>query len=864
MNVLLDKEFLKELDNFSNKEVYARVTALTNNELPIEMIEGRITGGSINIDGTSAIRRTCSLSLVAQDININEFYWGLNNKIKLEVGLKNFINSNYPDIIWFPQGIYIITAFNTSLSTNGYNISINGQDKMCLLNGSIGGSLPASIDFGVEEVYENGVTVYKKISIDRIIREMLHAYALEPYQNIIINNLDEKGLELLEYRGDIPMYLLYNIPSQQYINMEFNGDKICYLSPSGKQTTIGNLGTGYNKRVDELLFDEATKIKLEPNGDDYLVSKVEFGQTAGYRLTELTYAGDLISSIGESITSILDKIVKMLGNFEYFYDLDGRFIFQAKKTYINTSWSPVIDVDDDVYVENSAYADKNIYYFNGNNLISSFSNNPDLKNVRNDYSIWGVRKGVSGAEIPIHFRYAIHKKPEYYKAFNGDLFTTDKYDWRELIYQMAVDYYQHNQKPNFYSQLAKNNPGYYPGGVTGYEQFYIDMMGFWRELYNPFPLPSHYEYEYSLDNEKSFKPLDENGKEIKLLIKENYKQLTEKDNGTVDKNNVYVLLNGELQKLIDTVSINYNFDENGKQNKYFITADTESGYKSISQSFADRIEKKEIYVYQNGRYLHILDTVTINENCYLKEVLSGDNYIDIEKLPMNIKPLYYKDGGYNKYYTITPLDIKGQPSAVAEKIYNYFTYYVEKIDYYQTENAPNIESKFWNVNIKENPDLLNFWIDFLDADDSEIGSFSIEAIGDRPKVVNDNNVKSIYYRNVPDLIFTTDLNNEFLEKTGYIFMQIDEDTSMNYFNISAQGKSAKDALDELLYNHSYCTESINITAIPIYYLDVNSRISVYDELSKINGEYIVNRISLPLTYNGQMTIQATKAPQRFN
>lgn len=863
MNVLLDKEFLKELDNFSNKEVYARVTALTNNELPIEMIEGRITGGSINIDGTSAIRRTCSLSLVAQDININEFYWGLNNKIKLEVGLKNFINSNYPDIIWFPQGIYIITAFNTSLSANGYNISINGQDKMCLLNGSIGGSLPASIDFGVEEIYEDGVTVYKKISIDRIIREMLHAYALEPYQNIIINNLDEKGLELLEYRGDIPMYLLYNIPSQQYINMEFDGDKICYLSSSGKQTTIGNLGTGYNKRVDELLFDEATKIKLEPNGDDYLVSKVEFGQTAGYRLTELTYAGDLIGSIGESITSILDKIVKMLGNFEYFYDLDGRFIFQAKKTYINTSWSPVIDVDDDMYVENSAYADKNIYYFNGNNLISSFSNNPDLKNVRNDYSIWGVRKGISGAEIPIHFRYAIHKKPEYYKAFNGDLFTADKYDWRELIYQMAVDYYQHNQKPNFYSQLAKNNPGYYPGGVTGYEQFYIDMMGFWRELYNPFPLPSHYEYEYSLDNEKSFKPLDENEKEIKLLIKENYKQLTEEDNNTIDKNNVYVLLNGELQKLIDTIPINYNFDENGKQNKYFITADT-GGYKSISQSFADRIEKKEIYVYQNGQYPHILDTVTINENCYLKEVLSDNNYIDIEKLPVNIRTLYYKDGEYNKYYTTTPLDIKGEPIAAAEKIYNYFTYYIEKLDYYQTENAPNIESAFWNVNIKENPDLLNFWIDFLDADDSEIGSFSIEAIGDRPKVVNDNNVKSIYYRNVPDLIFTTDLNNESLEKTGYIFMQIDEDMSMNYFNISAQGKSAKDALDELLYNHSYCTESINITAIPIYYLDVNSRISVYDELSKINGEYIVSRISLPLTYNGQMTIQATKAPQRFN
>ena len=59
----------------------------------------------------------------------------------------------------------------------------------------------------------------------------------------------------------------------------------------------------------------------------------------------------------------------MLGNFEYFYDLDGRFIFQAKKTYVNTSWSPIIEVDEDMYVENAAYADQNTYYFTGNNLL---------------------------------------------------------------------------------------------------------------------------------------------------------------------------------------------------------------------------------------------------------------------------------------------------------------------------------------------------------------------------------------------------------------------------------------------------------------------------------------------------------------
>jgi hypothetical protein len=55
----------------------------------------------VNIDGASAIRRTCSLTMVAKDVNINNTYWALKNKFKLEVGVKNVIDSQYPDIIWF-------------------------------------------------------------------------------------------------------------------------------------------------------------------------------------------------------------------------------------------------------------------------------------------------------------------------------------------------------------------------------------------------------------------------------------------------------------------------------------------------------------------------------------------------------------------------------------------------------------------------------------------------------------------------------------------------------------------------------------------------------------------------------------------
>lgn len=124
-NPLLDKDFLLELDKRKVKEKFARITSLTLDEHPIEQIEGRIAqGGSINIDGASAIRRSCSLNLIAENLDIHDFNWGLKTKFTLEIGLCNDFNFNYPDIIWFPQGTYVISSFGISRSTSNFNISI--------------------------------------------------------------------------------------------------------------------------------------------------------------------------------------------------------------------------------------------------------------------------------------------------------------------------------------------------------------------------------------------------------------------------------------------------------------------------------------------------------------------------------------------------------------------------------------------------------------------------------------------------------------------------------------------------------------------------------------------------------------------
>jgi hypothetical protein len=57
--MIYPEEFLRSLDRQRNKIIYARIISLSYDEHPLETIEGRVTSGSLNLDGASAIRRTC-------------------------------------------------------------------------------------------------------------------------------------------------------------------------------------------------------------------------------------------------------------------------------------------------------------------------------------------------------------------------------------------------------------------------------------------------------------------------------------------------------------------------------------------------------------------------------------------------------------------------------------------------------------------------------------------------------------------------------------------------------------------------------------------------------------------------------------
>ena len=702
--LLLDKDFLKKLDEWNEREIYVKIISLDFSENPRSEIQGYATGGSVKVDGASAVRRVCSLNMVAENMRISETDWALETKFKLEVGLRNFIDPDYDDIIWFPQGTYVLTSFSFTSNNQGIAISLQGKDKLCLLDGSVGGNIFASHDFGkLELVHDDGTREFEDILIYDIIKNAIHEYALEPYENIIINDLEDCAVELLAYRVKNSDAIIYNIhypedPAKTYTtNIAFEGNQV------------------FDSLADKLPGD------YDESGRYELVKRISYGDTIGYRLTDLTYAGDLILGAGSTITQMLDSLVKMLGEFEYYYDLEGRFVFQRKKIYYNVSWTNAVTHERETYYDSVENGSENAYEFTKGVLIESYNNKPDLTKIKNDFTIWGRKTGTNNIDLPIHLRCAIDDKPVYYypllngngrklwattttvEGEYGQELTADVLcDWRELLYQMALDYSKSDMK---ILDLTK--------AISGAESEEVTMK-------------------------------DENGNEYTTTL-------------TQLKNELVM-----WEKTWNTSYISY---------------------------YTDLL----------GFWRNIYDP---DKNEWANNYCWNPDYVECRRGEQ-------KEPMYDELILI------------------------------------NHENHI-------------FWLDFLD--DAYLEKYKPANIGRRTKVVNDNEVKAIFFEETPNVLFIDPTDSTPYTDTSLSYARLNIVGQMaNYFQISTQGKSAKEELDNLIYNHTYYCESITLNCVPIYYLKPNVRISVYDETAGIHGEFIIKSLNIPLAYNGSMSITATRA-----
>ena len=398
---LRDKNFLKTIDRISLKEEFAKITILNWQELPIEDIQGKVSSGTLNINGNSSLRRTCNLTILIDENNSNitsvKNSLSINKKIKLDIGIKNNTSqySEY-DIIWFPLGTYIISSVSiTNTNSQITSASLQLKDKMCLLNGECGGLLPASVTFSSYDVLDaNGAYQTEQPTIYTIIKYVVNYFGGEQLPKILISDVDERVRKVMKWTGSNPLYIT--------------------------QYTSTTSGVQYGATTDKEQVDEALAAGTIDSYTEY-----KSGQDVGYVYTDFIYPGELIGDAGNSVCDILDKIKSALGNYEYFYDLDGNFIFQEIKNYLNTSKSTtdLNDMEQNDYLIDITKG-KSVYTFNDSFLISSYSNAPQYSMIKNDYIVWGMREdATTGATYPIRYHLAIDTKPQTgntYKVFFYD------------------------------------------------------------------------------------------------------------------------------------------------------------------------------------------------------------------------------------------------------------------------------------------------------------------------------------------------------------------------------------------------------------------------------------------------------------
>lgn len=804
---------------------WVKIVLLNWEEEEIQEIQGRCTSGSVSIDGNAAVRRTCNLSMVVDNPKEVNGDWAISKKIKLYIGIEenNFIN-------WYKQGIFVITSFSAAESANNYTISLTAQDKMCLLNGTLGGALYAETDFGNISTYKtvkspegDETTVEEKIelSIFDIIKEAVHDFGKEKYENIIIKDIED-ALELVEYRGNgvllyrgdnliqidlsdtssdlgfksidyyglfvqigednyVPQYNFLSgrtyyikVPQKvenesitkpfKYIPLQSLSEKTVPLSDGEKYNITKNDFEAFLQAEYEYLQETYGVVYTKQNNIYSIAYELprreifaleagntiyQYGDVIGYRPTALTYSEkDFILKPGESIGTLLEKIKNKFGIYEYFYDIDGRFVFQKKRTYINFQYNGFLNKDENSYSQ-SYDESEYIASYDDKKQIISINSSPQIQNIKNDYSIWGTTKD----KIPFHVRIGINRKPIEYISYKGIKYST---------LENSTEY-----EPITIEQL--------PWLMTSSELYYKNESN----VLVPFT--------------------------IDKIVQELGVEIDKSDN----------LIQAFIWILILIIAI-------------ALVAQA----ATLGKDFLYRKVEQEI------DYRELIHQMALDYYAYH---LEPDFYTVIE----HNNP-WAKNGrtGFESFYA----DMKE------------FWPHLYKGDLTKDDLNNYIlagENKGWSKKILE-PSSLIFWFELIDGNEK----YWIENIGSRMKAETNSEITAIAYKDTPNFLFTMTgenipsdwkASNENIGKFGSGYININVPVELaNDFVISSKHYSAMELAEQYLYSYTNLAETKSISIIPNYNLQPNYKIKLLDE------PYVIKRITIPLAYNGVMNLELTR------
>lgn len=361
------------------------------------------------------MRRTATLSLFAEEKDNNlaniDSLFAINKKCILELGIINTVpnyiytetdeHSNvshivtnyqnlYGDVIWFPLGVYVM--FNPSISHSMQSVTISMQlkDKMCLLNGDLGGEIHSAVEFSAQDelVDADSLTLDKNpVLVYNIIKQLVNHWGNEQLHKIIISE----------------------VPLQIKQTVKWIGSESAWVVQSSKNAMI-------------CTSEDQAKAWCDEKDIDYTyIQEYESGYDVGFTYEDFVYPGTLTCNAGQTVTSVLDKLIGIMGNYEYFYDVFGNFRFQQKQNYLNMTNTAYWTKEDngttgnlpsDVYEADYYRLTKSVYDFTDNEYTTTYNNSLNYNNIKNDFVVWGSYPTTnSNTRIPCRFHLAIDKKP---------------------------------------------------------------------------------------------------------------------------------------------------------------------------------------------------------------------------------------------------------------------------------------------------------------------------------------------------------------------------------------------------------------------------------------------------------------------
>ena len=168
--------------------IHTKINVLNFDLQVVSEISGVVLEGSTyNVDATSDIRRTCSISLVPKDNSFNIEYGGklwMDKYVQVFIGIEDVRNNN--EVVYSNLGLYLVNNPDQVYDATNNTITINGIDLMAKITGMRNGYLEGityqiPVNSGIKQAMTaliNGECGFPKYSIDQPSPTILTPYEM--------------------------------------------------------------------------------------------------------------------------------------------------------------------------------------------------------------------------------------------------------------------------------------------------------------------------------------------------------------------------------------------------------------------------------------------------------------------------------------------------------------------------------------------------------------------------------------------------------------------------------------------------------------------------------------------------------------